>query len=338
MASIPSRLRGVRLLSVCVAALAMAGCAAIQDGVSPSVFLIRWALDRGGLETSAALEKHVPDGIASTPNLQYDAGDPKAYLDVFRPAGIADTARLPVIVWIHGGGFVAGSRAEISNYARVLAARGYIVATVDYSLAPEARYPTPVEQINRALGYLLANAPALHIDSSRFVLAGDSAGAQLAAQVANLVSSPDYAWAMGIVPALSRPRLRGTILFCGPFDARLFDLKQPSWFLSTVMRSYAGRDDYWNLPKFERFSVAAYVTSDFPPTFISVGNGDSLQQHSYRMAQALEQHGVRVDAVFYPDDHAPRLQHQYQFNLDDRDGQEALRKLDAFLRDVLKAT
>jgi len=328
------RARWASFLQAALATLGLAGC--VQVSPWPSVLLIRSVFDSSGQQASAALEKHVPTSVGSTLNLQYDVADPQALLDVYRLTTAADHARLPTIVWIHGGGFIAGTKAEIANYARILAARGYVVVAVDYSVAPEAKYPTPVVQVNRALGYLLANAQVLHIDGHRFVLAGDSAGAQIAAQVANLISSPDYAEAMGIVPALTREQLRGTILFCGPFDAELFDLKHPSWFISTVLRSYTGRADYWNMPRFDKFSVVAYVTSDFPPTFISVGNDDPLQPHSYRMAQALEQKNVRVDSLFYSKDHVPPLPHEYQFNLDDKDGQEALRRMDAFLRSELK--
>jgi acetyl esterase len=328
--------RWLRPALVLLAVVALAGFVAFKASPWPSVWLIHWAFQRGGEQASDALVRHVPAGVVSTLNRQYDPADPHAYLDLYRPAALADGASLPAIVWIHGGGFVAGSKTEVANYARVLAARGYVVVAVEYALAPGATYPTPLRQVNRALAYLLEHARTLHIDARRFVLAGDSAGAQIAAQVANLVASPDYAREMGIVPALTRARLRGAVLFCGLYDLGLVDRAHPSWFLPTVLWSYAGRKDYWNVPRFDRFSVIDYVTADFPPAFITVGNDDPLQAHSYRMADALERRGVAVDRLFYAKDHVPPLPHEYQFDLDGRDGQQVLRRLDAFLGRVLK--
>lgn len=330
------RLRWFFWWSVALLVLALAGLAAFKLSPWPSVLAIRYVFHEGGERASAALQKYVPHGVVSTIGLHYDPADPDAYLDIHRPQTIAATDRLPTIVWVHGGGFVAGSKGEIANYARILAARGYVVAAVDYSLAPGATYPRPVRQINRALQYLQENAHSLHIDTQRIVLAGDSAGAQIAAQVANLIASSSYAQALAITPALARGQLRGTVLFCGPFDAELVDRKHLSWFVSTVLWSYSGRRDFWNEPGFEKFSVATNVTADFPPSFISVGNADPLREHSYRMAEALEKKGVRVERLFFPVDHQPPLPHEYQFDLDSPEGQQALRRVDAFLAQVLQ--
>ena len=80
------------------------------------------------------------------------------------------------------------------------------------------------------------------------------------------------------------------------------------------------------------FSVARFVTADFPPTFISVGNADPLVRHSQVMADALQKKGVRVDSLFFPDDYRPALPHEYQFNLDSGAGKEALERTVRFLK------
>ena len=90
----------------------------------------------------------------------------------------------PVILWVHGGGFISSSAATVADYAILLAHAGYTVASLDYSLAPGARYPVPVRQGNAALRYLRANAARFGGDPDRIVLGGDSAGAQIASQLA----------------------------------------------------------------------------------------------------------------------------------------------------------
>jgi acetyl esterase/lipase len=247
---------------------------------------------------------------------------PGVFLDVYHPA--QGTSALPTIVWFHGGGFFAGDRAHVANYLKILAARGYTTVAVGYSLAPGSHYPTPLRQGNAALEYLVRHAERLRVDPRRFLLAGDSAGAQLAAQLANIVTSAAYAAKVGIAPSIAPGQLRGVILHCGVYD---LDLGPPGHFMRTAAWSYSGRKD----AKLAEISVARYVTAEFPPAFISVGNGDALEPHSRALARALVEAGVKVDALFFPEDHEPELPHEYQFNLDTEAGRLALERTLRFL-------
>jgi hypothetical protein len=114
-------------------------------------------------ESVASLEKHVPPALSAQLNERYDPADPDALLDVFYPSAIADKP-LPTIVWVHGGGWISGSKDDIANYGKVLAGKGYTVVGVDYSLAPGKTFPTPIRQVNAALGYVVKNAERLRVD------------------------------------------------------------------------------------------------------------------------------------------------------------------------------
>jgi acetyl esterase/lipase len=70
-------------------------------------------------------------------------------------------------------------------------------------------------------------------------------------------------------------------------------------------------------------SVTGHLTGAFPQSFISSGNGDPLAPQAVAFARKLGGVGVRVETLFFPENHVPRLPHEYQFNLDERDGQEA---------------
>lgn len=311
--------------------LALAAWLAFQLSPWPSVLLIRRAFDEGAIAASAALQKHVPSGVREWRDLAYDPADPDGRLDLYAPAG-AD-GPLTTIVWIHGGGFISGDKQDLANYARVLAGQGFAVASVQYTLAPEAKYPTPVRQANRALAYLASAPDGLPVDPARLVLAGDSAGAQVAAQLSAAIAAPAYARAIGFEPALPPGGLAGALLYCGPYDAALVGGEGPfAGFMRTVFWAYFGLRDVGGDPQVAQFSVPAHVTPDFPPTFISVGNADPLALHSVALAEALEAQGVPVTRLFFPDDYTPALGHEYQFNLDGEAGQRALRESIAFLR------
>ena len=75
------------------------------------------------------------------------------------------------------------------------------------------------------------------------------------------------------------------------------------------------------------------VNGDFPPAFISVGNGDDLRPQSIALADALEKNGVRVDRLIFPEDHTPRLQHEYQFEFDRPEARQALDRSVDFLEE-----
>lgn len=327
-----------RLLWI-LAAVAVLGAAfyvAFQISPWPSALFYRYLMDRAGVAT--ALERHVPPGVSSKLNERYDPADLDALLDIHYPSTIENSGKaLTTIVWIHGGGWLSGSKDQIANYAKILAANGYTVVGVNYSLAPGAHYPVPVRQVNAALAFLVKNADRFHIDPSRIVLAGDSAGAQLAAQTANIIGIPAYAKTVGIVPAIERAQLIGAILYCGLYDPRLVRLEGPfAGFMQAVGWSYFGTKDFLSLPKIAEFSVIGHVSADFPPLFISAGNDDPLLDNSLAMAAAVAAKGVPVDRLFFPSDYKPPLPHEYQFNLDNDAGKLTLKRSLEFLAGLPK--
>jgi acetyl esterase len=324
--------------SLGIAALLMTGgCGVFGISPWPATPLIRTAFDRGGWKVSRALEKHVPPGVGAMLDEHYDPADSDAYLDVFFPSTVAGSDHvLPTIVWVHGGGWISGSKGQIANYARILAGRGYTVVGVDYSLAPGKTYPTQIRQVNAAFSYLVHNAHRLHVDTNAFFVAGDSAGAQIAAVFANAVSAPGYAPQLNLTPSIRRAQLRGLILYCGPYNltgGRAHGVVGN--FMEAMPWSYSGSRDYEDDPNFATSSVIHYVTDDFPPVFISAGNDDPLESQSRTMAETLTALGVRVDSLFFPKDTKPALPHEYQFDLDTDAGRLALERSVKFVAEEM---
>lgn len=328
----PASRRHRRATALALLLLAVAGYAAWAWTPWPRALLIRRAFEADAQVTSARLAPLVPPGLRETRDVRYDAADPDARLDVFLPPATAGTGPLPVVVWIHGGAFIAGSKEEVANYLRILAGRGMATVGVDYSLAPGATYPTPVAQVNRALAWLREHAAEYGIDPERIYLAGDSGGAQIAAQLALLLRDAGYAAAVGIPAASPGSALAGVILFCGPYDASSVNLDGPFGdFLRTVLWSYSGTRDFAADTAFARMSVVRYVHAGFPRAFISVGNGDPLAPQSRALAAALGEAGVPLDTLFFHDGYEPRLAHEYQFDLSLAASREAFERVVAFV-------
>lgn len=311
--------------------LVLAVYIAFQVSPWPNSLLIRYGFDKQDAKVAAALEKHVPSGIASADNQEYRPNDSDGFLDVFYPE--ETTAQLPTVVWVHGGAWVSGDKNDVDNYLKIIASYGYVAVGVDYGVAPEHQYPLPILQLNDALDYLQKNASRLHINPNKIVLAGDSAGSQIVAQMATIVTSPSYANAMNVSPALSADKLKGTLLNCGAYNLALPDYSGPfGSFLHTVLWAYSGTADFMHDPKLKTASVVNYVTKDFPPSFITAGNIDPLLDQSTEFAKKLQSLGVPTSTLFYPTDHQPQLNHEYQFNLDTDDGKQALQQMINFIQ------
>lgn len=325
--------RFVIYLILCALGLSLAGAGAHVISPWPMALLIRMVFDRGARTALEKLEKHLPENITEQKNLIYDKDDPAALMDVFLPSKtITSRQTLPAIVWIHGGAFISGRKSDVGNYAKILASHGFVVIALDYSIAPEFQYPTPIRQTMSALKYINRNFKDLKIDPNSFFLAGDSAGAQIAGQLANLITSPEYSKNMGVPAALKPGQLKGVILHCGVFDATLINRKGPlGFFINTVFRSYFGVTDFSNDPRSNEFSVLNNITDAFPPMFISVGNADPLENQSKRLAEKAISLGVPVQTLFFESNEVPALGHEYQFDLDAEPGQRALRESVQFI-------
>lgn len=303
----------------------------------PGAWAVRWLFDSDQQRTDALLTAFAPPGIRTIADVHYLPNDPDAVLNVYLPQGLARDTALPVVVWTHGGGWLYGSHRDNAGYLELLASKGYVVVSVNYSLAPAAHYPVPVHQINAALGYLQQHAAQFHADMGRVFMAGDSAGGQLTAQLAALVTDPAYAAALQVRPALTAAQLRGLILHCGIYDLQVFNERAANaggvigWGSRNLVWSYTGLRSP-SPALLQEMSPLAHVTRTYPPVFISGGNGDPLTQHQTRpLAARLVQLGVPVDSLFFPADHTPALGHEYQFKLGTPEAQEALQRTLSFL-------
>lgn len=278
--------------------------------------------------------KHIPTDVSVLRDVNYDRNDSQAHLDIYFPASHGTFRKLTPIVWVHGGGWIAGDKDSKEPWARILAHySGCAVIVVDYSIAPEDTYPLPVKQVNTALAYLNRKHRRFGLNRNRFILGGDSAGAQIAAQVALINTNYPYATDMGIAPSVRKYQLAGTILLCGAYDLRLAaDDADMAKVMQVFVRAYSGRMDFMEHPLIQYASIPDYVTADFPPTFITDGNYDPLLPHSMILTKALREAGVTVDSLFFKREYRPLLLHQYQFNLNTEAGQLCFRRILEFIK------
>jgi acetyl esterase/lipase len=311
----------------------------------PAALLIRAMFEQNADATVKQMLPYEPTaGLDATLDVQYGAATGLAAaagadttLDVFSPSD--SEGPLPTLVWIHGGAWISGDKQNVDPYVKIIAAEGYTTVALNYTVAPEAAYPTALTQLNQALAYLIAHADELRVDPDRIAIAGDSAGANLTSQLAVITTDPGYASLVGIEPALTAEQLRAVVLNCGIYDVSGIP-NAPGlggWGFRIALWSYLGERDWENSPGDHEMSTIESVTADFPTTWISGGNADPLtDSQSKPLVEKLQGLGVDVTSVFYPADHEPALPHEYQFHLDLADAQDALQSTLSFLGDALR--
>lgn len=209
--------------------------------------------------------------------------------EVTRPSGVGTP---PVIVFFHGGAWAMGNPATHRRLASDLSLSGCAVVSLDYRRLPRHRFPAQIEDALFATEWVRAHGAEYGWDGDRVVLAGDSAGATMAAVAAQTLGGE-----------ASGPELLAVLLWYGIFDYHeALDLLHP-----TVLRAaqesghgYLTSTDAERLRRDPRVSPL-YGCSRLPPTYLSVGANDPLLPQSRAMAAALGEHGVPHELHIVPD-------------------------------------
>lgn len=269
-------------------------------------------------------------------DLTYESLLPSNKYDLLRPKG---SKKVPVIIWIHGGGYVGGQKSDTEIYATMLASRGFAVANMDYSLAPTNRYPSPLIQVSDLYHELAKNAKAYNLDMSQIIVAGDSAGGQIAAQYTTIQLDKSYSKQVNLPQDIPAKNLVGTVLLCTPFSLEALTQESSSiildYFVKKIGWAYTGTSNWEDSEMVKEADLLTVVKKPFPKTFIADGNTFSFADQGKAFAKVLKDSGSDVTTVFY-DETDTELMHEYQFDLSLKESQETFKKLTQFLEEVKK--
>lgn len=265
-------------------------------------------------------------------------------LDIYRPRERLPGERLPVVLYVHGGGFHMLSKDSHWIMALAFARMGFVVATIDYRLAPRHPYPAAITDACLALRWVHQNIDSYGGDPARIVLSGESAGGNLvcALAVASSYRRPEpYAravWDQGVRPAAVIPA-------CGILQVtdtgRIGRRKSLNPFVDDyikyVARTYLGRPNR-PLPASDMASPLLIVERTapdrpLPPFFAYVGTRDPLLDDTRRLASAVQRHGSVCEVRYYPGG-----VHAFQVLLWQGRARQAWRDQYAFLREHVLTT
>ncbi len=269
--------------------------------------LVAWKFKTGDDKRDAGLT--TPEEVRRFDGIQYGP-DPKwNRLDLYKPKD-AD-GPVPVIVSVHGGGWVYGDKERYQYYCMSLVKHGFAVVNFTYGLAPEFKYPGPLTDSNRVIEWLLSHGEEYGLDTARVFAVGDSAGAHLLGLYCCAVTNPAYAEKMPFtVP--EGFLLTAVALNCGVYRLEKNRKEDRMRLLMLLIRDFLpGKGTEEELREID---VHKQATEAFPPAFIITAEGDYLAGQAMPMAERLRALGVPVEYHYYGDsEHV--LVHDFHCNM-----------------------
>lgn len=238
----------------------------------------------------------LPKGVEALRDIEYAKVDEHSLLlDIYRPEKIEQP--LPVIVWIHGGGWRGGSRTICR--ALPMSGQGYAVVSIDYRLSGQASFPAQIHDCKAAIRWIRAHARKYGFDPERIGVWGSSAGGHLAALLGTTGDMKEMEGTVGGNLEYSS-RVQAVCDFFGPTDlTRIREIlvdSERAEHAHNVVEQLLGGPVQENMAKAKAASPALHVTKNASPFLIVHGEQDPTVplRQSELLADALRQTGVEV--------------------------------------------
>jgi acetyl esterase/lipase len=222
------------------------------------------------------------------PDVTYaTVGDEPLQLDIATPQGLDHP--VPAIVVIHGGGWMAGKRQDMTPIAKQIAEHGYVAATISYRFAPKHRFPAQIEDVKAAVRYLRAHAKELNIDPERIGAVGVSAGAHLSMML-GLMDPVDGMEGNG-GNAEQSSKVQAVVSFVGPVNLAR-DSYNPAQ--TQILTAWLGGDPKEKQAECKQASPLTYISKGDAPLLCFFGSKDPLVSYdqAFVIGDALAKAGV----------------------------------------------
>ncbi|MDD3947384.1 MAG: alpha/beta hydrolase [Clostridia bacterium] len=233
------------------------------------------------------------DGIKEFCDIPYLASGHKFHkLDVYYPE---DTRTpLPMIIDVHGGGWIYGEKEINKPYCLTLAKQGYIVVNINYRLLPEVAFPDNLKDIFAALNWVEENASEFFGDLDNLYITGDSAGGHLVATALAALADPDFAALCGVKSSL---HFRAACLNCAVTDIEAFTKHDRIPLLKYFHKVFLG-EDYKSSKYLKYLTTRNNKLEQFPPLFLISNEGDFLKRQVFAFVKECERRKIAHEFYF----------------------------------------
>ena len=284
------------------------------------------------LNDEARYAEYVESGVLPDVNIiedvaYYDDGSEYHLLDIYYPDDADENT--PIVIDIHGGGWMMGTKDLNEPFCRAVADRGYVVYSISYSLVPDVTVETQLQECMIALWWIQNNMQNYPGDTSSIMLAGDSAGGQLAGYCAVLLESEYLREIFNVIDAgmhLDALLLISPVAYMG--TGSLAAYTRLMWGLD-----YDERDTYPYMDISDIIPLADYI----PPTYLITSTGDTMAEEQTQMLSAcLDENGIENVLMDYGKYDGESLGHVFCVSYPFEDsGVEAIDAFIEFYEEVL---
>lgn len=252
------------------------------------MYILKPILDKnwentGKMDAKRIASQTEPEGLVKILDIPYiDDGEKAHLLDIYYPEGT--TEKLPVIIDIHGGGWMYGYKEINKNFCLKLAEKGFLVASINYRLAGDVLFDDQIRDIFASFKWLNENLKYYPADTDNIFLAGDSAGGHFSCVTTAVSLNKDMQEDFGVP-------------YCG-FDFNAVaaicpavDLLSPNLLMNVNVPILLG--DKWRKSKFKKYlDVNQIISKDFPPFYVNTARNDFLKKQCYKLKDILERNNI----------------------------------------------
>ena len=235
-----------------------------------------------------------PENVTQISDIPYmDDGNHYHMLDVFYPSDMGQFEKLPVIIDIHGGGWMYADKDLNDYYCMALADRGYVVFNISYRLVPDVTVNEQIQDCAEALKWIKENINNYPCDASNITLTGDSAGGQLALYSTIIAQSPELQEIFGTVdPDINIDKL----LLTSPVSY----MKGGGAF--SVYTKIMWGKDYKDKATYNHMDLDEIIdyADSMPPSYFITSSGDSLANtQTHKAYELLKEKGYKTEIADY---------------------------------------
>lgn len=245
----------------------------------------------------------------------------------------------PIMIYIHGGGFISGIKDLRKYYCYEYARKGYFVMNTNYDYAPTKKHPFQLHQLFKAIENLLDNATKYNLDTSKIVIAGESAGAFFATYISAITKYRNLYDELDIhFKYRDTFDIKASVLLNGACDEQILaKIRFPN--MGTFLRSYYGisakeftKEE--NKEKCHYFSAVKFINSSFPPTVVIEGAHDPLCVESQNLIKIFNEKKIKHLGLLASGIVSP---HGFCLATKTKEGKRILDLTQNFVEEVLKA-